>query len=102
MKVKMMALVLAVGLGVTGVAATAQAKALEAYSHEHQWNYEKEAVYYMEYSNFNHYKVTVTPKWCLCGATDSDTEKDLEDHTLTIAPTGAGYLWECTDCGYTE
>lgn len=101
MKRKIMAMVLAAGLGVTGVAMTAQAAENGC---SHSWKYlDNSYTYYEEWSNFDHAIHTVQDKKCTkCGIYGKDDEIIFEGHTLIVAPTGCGHLWECAYCGYYE
>lgn len=100
MKAKLMALVLAAGLGVTGIAVTVHAA--ENACIEHSWeNVGDSYEYYEEWSNFNHAKHTVQDKWCsVCKIWGRDDESVFEDHTLVLQP--YANVWECIYCGYTE
>ena len=114
MKSKLTALLLAAGLGVTCIGATAHAAGGEktvdtmqsvrdAGSHDHRWHVEVEIITYEEAGQLGHYKHTTFIYSCHddgCDAIDSDWEKVLEDHTLVLMPND--HKWECTDCSYSE
>lgn len=103
MKAKLVALVLAAGLGVTGIAMTAQAavRSSDQCPNGHTWNYKSTKTSYEEYSNFNHKRVIEAPKECkVCHSQGSDIEVIFEGHTLVLKPDRNE--WICVHCGYTE
>lgn len=114
MKLKLMAMLLAAGLGVTCIGATAHAAGGEktvdtmhtvqdAGDHVHSWYGGTTIISYEEVGPLGHYKHTTIIYSCRvdgCDAIDSDWEKVLEDHTLVLTPDD--HKWECTDCSYSE
>ena len=105
-----LAAALAVGLGVTGVAATTQAAEwgvlLEADCDEPEdkWDYQFTAVSYDTRDNnrFTHTKYTMEIYRCsVCGYIINGEEViEEEPHDLVFSSTGN--RWECTCCDYWE
>lgn len=98
MKAKLVALVLAAGLGVTGIAMTAQA----AGDCEHEWkNIGDPYEYCVDENVFYHARHHVQDKICTkCRTYGADDEIILEEHTLELQR--FANVWECIYCGYTE
>lgn len=98
---------LAVGLGVTGIAATAQARGvLRDACNNHDKNGEAVATSYDTRDNnrFTHTKYTTRIPCCsICGfmfAEDAVVEEEEEPHDLVFS--SAANRWECTCCDYWE
>lgn len=103
MKAKLMALVLAAGLGVTGIAVTAQAagRSSDQCPNGHVWITIKESESYEENGWLGHTKHVEYERKCdNCQATSTGSEDIDEGHTFRQHP--FENVWECIYCGYTE
>lgn len=104
-----LAAALAVGLGVTGVAATAQAAEwgvlLEADCDHNLENWKDEISYDTRDNNrFTHTKYTLHLYYCTkCGyITNNGEEAEVEEEPHDLVFSSTGNRWECTCCDYWE
>lgn len=102
MKAKIFTAILALGLGITGVAATVQAAGNEAWSCGcASPKIETDTdVDYEEANSQHHWKYTTVVIKCKnCGEHTSDFDIEYEAHNLSGYSNGHFY---CVDCGYEE
>ena len=97
----------AVGLGVTGIAATAQARGVSEEGCDHpetSWKHRDTIISYDTRDNnrFTHTKYTMEIYECgICGSIITE-EQVIEEEPHDLVFSSAANRWECTCCDYWE